>query len=632
MKNLNIFNVIKILFEIISIGIISWLIVTIISIDDKQLLDEKNSYLMIRAANELHQSSDDLTHFARAYVVTGNEYFKDSYFNVLAIRNGDIERPKNFNSIYWDVNMDTYVKQDHTVKLSFKDITKKLPFTDEEINYLIESEKQSNNLVNLEVEAFNAMIGKYMDKNGNYTINAEANQKLAIDLMFSNEYILAKQKIMEPISKLINILEIKQTQLSRDNHQQSSNMFILFITSILIFIIGNILVYMYDNKNEEKKQKEINDALEYSRAKSMFLANMSHEIRTPLNAIVGFIKLLKKDISTKSGLEYINIIEESSCGLLKVIEDILDISKIESNKIEIDPIDFDIRKELKSIISLFEIRMSEADITPNVELSDSMPQYIHADSLRIKQVIINLIGNALKFSTPGKKITLAASIEESILTISVKDEGKGIAKDKQREIFNSFSQEDSSTTRNYGGTGLGLSISSSLVELMGGSLNLKSELGVGSEFYFSIPVGEASKDFKEVEERDTEVEFKGQKILLVEDNKSNQILMTLLLQELNLKYEIADNGLIALDMFKENKYDLVLMDENMPEMSGCESTKQILMFEKENELEHTPIIALTANSIKGDKEKFLNSGMDDYLSKPIDSTRLQKMLTNYLEK
>ena len=374
---------------------------------------------------------------------------------------------------------------------------------------------------------------------------------------------------------------------------------------------------------------EMNKAKRYSKAKGEFLANMSHEIRTPLNAILGFIDILKEESRDKRALEQLDIIDKSSHILLNIIEDVLDFSKIESGKLSIDNIFFDPKKEFKIITDLFEGKCSKSDITLHVNLSDTLPKSIKTDPFRIKQVISNLLSNAIKFTQPHKNIFVEISYYKHMLNISVKDEGKGIEKNKLEHIFEAFNQEDNSTTRQYGGTGLGLTISSSIVKLLGGSLKVKSELGIGSEFYFSIPA-EIGAEIKASAELNNNNLFSCQKILVAEDNKSNQMLMKVLLKKMNLTFEFADDGKIAVEMFKENKYDIVLMDENMPNMNGIKATKLILKYEQENNLPHTPIIALTANALKGDREKFLSAGMDEYLTKPINKHKFADILSKFI--
>ena len=231
------------------------------------------------------------------------------------------------------------------------------------------------------------------------------------------------------------------------------------------------------------------------------------------------------------------------------------------------------------------------------------------------------------FTPEGKNIYLDIDYEDGKLNVSVKDEGIGISKEYQSKIFEAFSQEDSSTTRKYGGTGLGLTISYNLVNAMGGELKLKSEPGVGSEFYFSLPMKAGSTIIrKATNELDNSFEAK---ILLVEDNKANQMFMKVLLKKMKLEFEIANDGLEAVEMYKNSSYDLILMDENMPNMNGIEATKNILEYEKKNKQKHTPIVALTANALKGDRERFLECGMDEYLTKPLEKTKLINILNKF---
>jgi len=389
----------------------------------------------------------------------------------------------------------------------------------------------------------------------------------------------------------------------------------------------NLYIKMFSDNKKLKVQTEKANRL--SNTKSEFLANMSHEIRTPLNAILGFIHLIKERTSEKEILDYASIIDESSKSLLQIIEDILDFSKLDSGKLAIEMIDFNTKNEFEIITHLFKAKCDEKEITLLIDLEDSLPIALNNDSLRIKQVISNLLSNAIKFSERLTKIRVRFSYEDGMLNVSVEDEGKGIAADKLSKIFESFSQEDDSTTREFGGTGLGLSISRDLVSLMGGELLVKSTLGEGSTFYFSIP----AKSVEEVQQDKVSalnVSYENKRVLVAEDNKSNQLFIGIILDELGLKYEMKNDGLEAVSAFKTGKYDLILMDENMPNMSGIEATKEILLHEREKELDHTPIVALTANAIKGDRKKFLDAGMDEYMSKPIDVEKLKKMLNTFL--
>ncbi|MEA3354070.1 MAG: ATP-binding protein, partial [Campylobacterota bacterium] len=377
--------------------------------------------------------------------------------------------------------------------------------------------------------------------------------------------------------------------------------------------------------------EERDKARNLAKVKSEFLANMSHEIRTPLNAITGFIDILKEECKGRKAIEYVEVIDKSSQSLLQIIEDILDFSKIESGKLNIDKIYFNTREEFIVITDLFSEKCSKKNIQLNVNINENMPEILNTDPLRVKQIISNLLSNAIKFTDEYKSIYVDIMCKDQRLFVSVRDEGKGISSDKLEYIFEEFNQEDSSTTRKYGGTGLGLTISSKLVGLLGGELKVKSQLGKGSEFYFSIParVGKPTKQNGQIKKENHS--FNKEKVLVVEDNKSNQMLMKILLKKMNLSFEFANDGVEAVEAFKSNRYDIILMDENMPNLNGIEATKQLLEYEKQNNLTHTPIVALTANALKGDRERFLEAGMDEYLSKPVSKVQLNLILVNLLQ-
>jgi signal transduction histidine kinase len=397
--------------------------------------------------------------------------------------------------------------------------------------------------------------------------------------------------------------------------------------------VESLIGTIQDVSDYKKRENELielrNRAESATLAKSEFLANMSHEIRTPLNAVIGFLDILKDNIDDPENSQYLDIIDDSSKTLLGIIEDILDFSKIESGKLLIDKIFFNPLKEFETLVYLFGARASQNNINLQVKYDGSFPNLIKTDPLRLKQVIANLISNAIKFTQEQKNIYITIKIDKTNLHVSVQDEGIGIAKDKLAHIFEAFNQEDSSTTRHYGGTGLGLAISSQLIGMLGGELKVESHVGQGSNFFFSIPV-EISNESEEKNRVKTNYSFNGEKILLVEDNKPNQELMKIVLKKLNLQYDVANDGLEAIQLVKSNHYDAILMDENMPNMNGIDATKVILEYERTHLQKHTPIIALTANALKGDKEKFLLAGMDEYLTKPVSKRVLGQKLKQFI--
>jgi len=407
------------------------------------------------------------------------------------------------------------------------------------------------------------------------------------------------------------------------------------ITLIALFVLTFILIR--DIKRRDILEKELIKSKEKAeiatKAKSEFLANMSHEIRTPLNVIFGFITILKDLEIDKEKYNYLKIMENSVENLKNIINDILDFSKIEAGKFKINKVEFDLKSEIDGIYSLFSSKAKEKGIKLHLDIKH-LDHKLITDVTRVKQVIANLLSNAIKFTKPSKNVVLKIDYDKNdkLLYIEVQDEGIGIEKNKINSIFDAFNQVDNSTTRKYGGTGLGLSISSKLVDMLGGELKVESEVGKGSKFYFIIPVKEGEKINKSKVDSKIENKKLNEKydyyILLVEDNKANQMFMKVILNKLNIKFDIANNGKEAIELVKKNKYDLILMDENMPIMNGIEATKQIRKYEKDNNLENVIISALTANALEGDKERFISAGMDYYLSKPINIDKFKEILNN----
>lgn len=364
--------------------------------------------------------------------------------------------------------------------------------------------------------------------------------------------------------------------------------------------------------------------------KSRFLANMSHEIRTPLNAIAGFISLLGEEEADPKKLKYLNIVKNSSDSLLQIINDILDISKIESGKLDIESINFDPYKDLTMVGELFQAKAAEKGVILRIQYNHNMPKILYGDILRVKQILSNLLSNAIKFTPGGSVVKCIIWYKSGKLNLRVKDYGIGVAKEKQDTIFDSFVQADNSTARKFGGTGLGLAITLRLSEMLGGSLSFKSREGIGSVFSFSVnmPLGEKTKE-RPLEHKN-HIDMPKAHILLVEDNATNQMFVGIILENSGMTYETANDGLEAIKKFKQKKFDLILMDENMPHLGGIAAAKEILKIEKQGVREHTPIISLTANALKGDKERFLAAGMDDYLTKPVEPGQLIEAIRNNL--
>ncbi len=501
-------------------------------------------------------------------------------------------------------------------------------------------------------------------------------------------------------------------------------------------------------------------ALQANEAKSLFLANMSHEIRTPLNGIVGFTEILRSTELTGEQEEFLSIIDKSSENLLSIINNILDLSKIESNKIEIENIVFDAAEEFESAVETYSVGAAEKNIDLNFYMDPTISNKLKGDPTKIKEILINLLSNAIKFTSYGGEINLViekVAENDNLLKFSIQDNGIGMSKDQQSRIFDAFSQADVSVTRKYGGTGLGLTISSQFVELMGGELELESAKDHGTTFYFTIPLeevtsteanythaftditigkyeqdiptkldsylekyfeyfGPAVKHFESVGElkelndhdvcknywididkarqnimdalanidksklviianvtsrakieefgidqenviykpitltklknilsksatttpqmleesiKETATKFDA-RVLVTEDNIINQKLITRILEEHGITVDIANNGLESFEKRRNNDFDLIFMDIQMPVMDGIEATHEILDYEEDEEVPHVPIVALTANALKGDRERFMSEGMDEYITKPIETSELLYILNKFL--
>ncbi len=373
--------------------------------------------------------------------------------------------------------------------------------------------------------------------------------------------------------------------------------------------------------------------------KGQFLANMSHEIRTPMNAIIGFSDILAEDKLTPEQRKHVGIIRDSSKTLLQVINDILDFSKVEAGKMDIEHIDCSLKKLLTNIELMMSPAANKKKLEFKVNYGPHLPAVIKTDPVRVQQCLINLCNNAIKFTNKGHvhvNVSLEEVKQKQTLMFDVEDTGIGIPFEKQKEVFDAFSQADGTHSRKYGGTGLGLSIAKKMIELLGGKISVKSSPGFGSTFSLLLPPGvdinsQPSLEQETEQEQDSleiavngDEQFTG-KILVAEDTATNQLLTKLLLEKLGLQVTIAENGRQAVEMASQEIFDMIFMDMQMPEMSGYEATEAL----RKNGL-LTPIIALTASAMKGDENKCIGSGCNAYLCKPVERKVLVETIRRFL--
>ena len=640
-------------------------------------------YNSLLLAQELRQSSDDLTRMARTYVITGNPMFEEQFNMVLDIRNGKIPRPKRYKGIFWDfLAVDGSKPNLDGEQISLRQLMKQSNFTQEELNMLITSQNESDDLTNLETKAMNAVKGIFQDKDGNYTIKGEPNFKLAREIMHSQEYHQAKIRIMKPLDQFYKAFESRTKQRVNEAKVYVKkleffvNVAVLFSTIMLVvsfFVIlfriiysiqslRNIMLELSNNNTnveipktqyndeisdmlssvevfkentktlitrEHQLEVAVNEAKSANHAKSAFLARMSHELRTPLNAILGFTSILKKSKNTSNKeKENLNVISKSANYLLGLINEILELSKIEAGKIEIKKSDFSFENMLDEVVSIIDQRAKSNGCKFKVNKSVDVPDFIYSDEQRLKQVLINLLSNSVKFTKNGS-ITLVIYAKMNKLFFEIHDTGIGIEQKNLEIIFKPFEQIK---TQNYNknGTGLGLAITKELISLFGGNIYVKSEVNVGTSFYFSIEFEKSSaqkiKKQEPIQKIDLIPSNYDYNILVVDDILENRDYLSQLLEHYGFTVIQASDGFEALDIFEKHKIDLLLIDTLMPGISGFETIEKIRIKDKK-----IPILTVSANVFEEDKLEAQKVGANGFLAKPIDEEQLFVYINSYLD-
>ncbi|WP_298236930.1 ATP-binding protein [uncultured Algibacter sp.] len=482
-----------------------------------------------------------------------------------------------------------------------------------------------------------------------------SNDYLKTHLKISDSLRLVKRENLSPEKKIQYLIndqiennKKQKEELAEANSKNDLSNLISILSVALITILSLLTLSLYKNNNIRlktnnmlhKKNSELIIAKEKaelaSKTKANFLSTVTHELRTPLYAVTGLSNMLLDENPKPEQVQHLKSLKFSGDYLLTFINDILQINKIEANKVEIEPESFNLKKKINNIVLALNNSALDNNIKIHFEFDKDLPQNYIADQLKISQILINLIGNSIKFTKDGDIWIRVYKIDQKdntyILRFEVEDNGIGISKEKQENMFESFSQGSIQINRKYGGTGLGLSIVKGLIDILKGKIYLKSELEKGTTFYFEIPLEYTPKEETSVDNKpsyfnkDNEIDLTKVKILVVEDNKINQMITKKILTKMNLKCDIIDNGEDAVNMIKTNNYDIILMDIHMPGISGIEATKIVRTFDKE-----LTIFALTAVTIEDKMHEFDEAGFTDIIPKPFKQEEFEKKLFNALK-
>ena len=507
---------------------------------------------------------------------------------------------------------------------------------------------QSNNQIDNIDDAYLSLSGIYK-KNGDFE---QAHNYLQKHAKITDSILTVERADISPTGQTdyieaFNAAEFKKLKQQVEDQKSDSNLAkITTILSIaLITILSLLTLSLYKNNNIRLKsnnmlQEKNDDLIEAmkraelaSKTKANFLSTVTHELRTPLYAVTGLTNMLLEEEPSENQIPHLKSLKFSGDYLLTFINDILQINKIEANKVELDPVLFNLKTKVENVCSALNNSALDNNTKMHYNFQKDLPETFIGDNLKISQILINLIGNSIKFTKDGDIWVRVYSIENNgndhMLRFEIEDNGIGISKEKQDNMFESFSQGSIQINRKYGGTGLGLSIVKGLIEILKGKIYLKSELGKGTTFFFEIPLTYAPETVK-IEKEDyskniSKLDISNIKILIVEDNKINQMITKKILSKMNLQCDIVDNGEAAVEKVKQNNYNIVLMDIHMPGISGLEATKIIRTFDKE-----LTIFALTAVTLEDKMHEFDEAGFDDIISKPFKQEDFEKKLYEVL--
>lgn len=476
---------------------------------------------------------------------------------------------------------------------------------------------------NLQLVAFlNAISESYHAFDRDVSLGSHAFEIAEKEYQTINNLLKTESELKE---KTIEKLQLVLDSLEKDGKINRNSTNILDVADY----INELVTKLKESKNELQLAKE--EAEKANKAKSEFLSVISHEIRSPLNAIIGITHLLIRQNPNPEQLENLQVLKSSSENLKNLINDLLDLSKIEAGKLEIDEVEFSLKNLMNEIKTMHLLKAQEKGLKLKLFLDGELPELVLGDQLRLSQILINLVSNAIKFTEQGEVVVsvelLSEDVEKCSIEFSVRDTGIGIPEEKQAQIFDSFTQASSGITRQFGGTGLGLSISKKLLVLMNSEINVQSKLNEGSIFSFSLTFQKSFNTLLPVQSSiNHENSFHGKKILLVEDLPFNVLYAKQLLESWGIEVDTAENGKIGAEKAGAESYDLILMDLQMPVMDGENSAKTI----RANGIQ-TKIVALTASATEEVRERVLKAGMQDYLSKPISPAELNRKLTAYLK-